>query len=144
MPHNFDSTNSFVYTGTHDNDTLIGWIKESGLAKTLAEAQAREQVQTGEPAKKKDLKRADLIADNLIKQMYDSDAGLVIVPVQDILGLGSEARMNTPSVNGDNWCWRFDENLLRPELSEKLALLAELSDRLPQPITQLPDDNFAA
>jgi 4-alpha-glucanotransferase len=67
-----------------------------------------------------------------------------IIPLQDVLGLGSEARMNTPSLHGGNWRWRFDQGRLTSELAAKLALLAGLSDRLPQPFAPLPSENFAA
>jgi 4-alpha-glucanotransferase len=53
--------------------------------------------------------------------------------LQDVMGLGSDARMNTPSMNGGNWRWRFHEGDLNSELAAKLAQLVELSDRLPRP-----------
>jgi len=52
--------------------------------------------------------------------------------------------MNTPSLHGGNWRWRFDQSRLTSELAAKLALLAELSDRLPQPFAAIPGENFAA
>jgi 4-alpha-glucanotransferase len=61
-----------------------------------------------------------------------------------VLGLGSEARMNTPSRNGGNWRWRFEPQQLKSELAAKLAHLAELSDRLPQPFAAAADESFAA
>jgi len=57
-----------------------------------------------------------------------------VVPMQDALGLGSDARMNVPSRERGNWRWRFEAELLRPELAKKLATLAEVSDRLPEPL----------
>jgi 4-alpha-glucanotransferase len=67
-----------------------------------------------------------------------------IVPLQDALGLGSEARMNTPSLHGGNWRWRYEPNHLTAALAAKLAHLAEVTDRLPQPIPVLLDEEFAA
>ena len=67
-----------------------------------------------------------------------------IVPLQDVLGFGSDARMNTPSLHGGNWRWRFDQARLTGELAAKLAHLAELSDRLPNPFATMADDNFSA
>jgi 4-alpha-glucanotransferase len=69
---------------------------------------------------------------------------LCIIPLQDVLGLGSEGRMNTPSQNGGNWRWRFDPQQIKSELAAKLAHLAELSDRLPKPFVALADERFAA
>jgi 4-alpha-glucanotransferase len=130
LPHR--AAGKVIYTGTHDNDTVLGWWNSA--AAEHERRNAKSYLGSGD----------DGIHWAFIRAALCSPASLSIAPLQDILGLGSEARMNTPSVNGANWCWRFDEKLLRPDLSEKLALLAELSDRLPQPITQLPDGNFAA
>ena len=73
-----------------------------------------------------------------------SVASLCVVPLQDALGLGSDARMNVPSRAGGNWRWRFRADLLRPELAEKLAALAEVSDRLPQPLPAAASEEWAA
>jgi 4-alpha-glucanotransferase len=70
----------------------------------------------------------------MIRTAATSVASLSVVPMQDALGLGSDARMNVPSRERGNWRWRFDSELLRPELAKKLATLAEVSDRLPQPL----------
>ena len=67
-----------------------------------------------------------------------------VVPLQDVLGLGSDARMNVPSRQEGNWRWRFAAELLRPELAEKLAALAEVSDRLPQPLPAAASEDWAA
>jgi 4-alpha-glucanotransferase len=67
-----------------------------------------------------------------------------VIPLQDILGLGSEARMNTPSQNGGNWRWRLQPGALTQELAAKLARLAEVTDRLPQPLPVPPEEEFAA
>jgi 4-alpha-glucanotransferase len=64
--------------------------------------------------------------------------------MQDVLGLGSDARMNVPSLGGGNWRWRFGVELLRPELAAKLATLAEVSDRLPQPLSAVDNEEWAA
>jgi len=61
-----------------------------------------------------------------------------------VLGLGSEARMNTPSLDGGNWKWRLAPGQFTPELTAKLAQLTEVTDRLPQPFPVPPDENFAA
>ena len=67
-----------------------------------------------------------------------------MIPVQDVLGLGSDARMNTPSLHGGNWRWRFDERELTKELAAKLAILTEVSDRLPKPYANESNENFVA
>jgi 4-alpha-glucanotransferase len=67
-----------------------------------------------------------------------------VVPLQDVLGLGSEARMNVPSKTDGNWRWRFRPEMLRPELAAKLSFLAEVADRLPQSVSQVADDDWAA
>jgi 4-alpha-glucanotransferase len=131
LPHR--ASGKVIYTGTHDNDTVLGWWNSGAAEHERRNAEAY-------------LGHADDgICWAFIRAALCSPASLSIVPLQDVLGLGSEARMNIPSVNGhSNWCWRFDQSLLRPELAQKLALLAELSDRLSEPIPQLPDGNFAA
>ena len=107
-PYNFIK-NCVVYTGTHDNDTSAGWFKD----KTTREA--RELALTymgnggGEPVW------------DFIRLALGSVADTVILPMQDILGMGSDARMNTPSTKGNNWNWRMTENDLRPDLAKKLS-----------------------
>jgi 4-alpha-glucanotransferase len=64
--------------------------------------------------------------------------------MQDILGLGSEARMNTPSLYGGNWRWRLHENQLSGDVASKMALLAEVSDRLPKPFASQSNESFFA
>jgi 4-alpha-glucanotransferase len=80
----------------------------------------------------------------LIRSAVNSVANLCVVPLQDILGLGSEARMNVPSKSEGNWRWRFRPEMLRPELASKLSSLAEVADRLPQPVLRVADDEWAA
>jgi 4-alpha-glucanotransferase len=70
----------------------------------------------------------------MIRAATDSVASLCVIPLQDALGLGSDARMNVPSRPAGNWRWRLATESLGPELAEKLATLAEISDRAPQPL----------
>jgi 4-alpha-glucanotransferase len=135
LPHTF-TIEKVVYTGTHDNDTLFGWWASG------ATEYERQQVTTY-------LGRCeDGVNWAMIRAASDSVASLSVVPMQDVLGLGSDARMNVPSREAGNWRWRFDAALLRSELAEKLAAVAEVSDRLPQelPITAnvSDDDEWAA
>ena len=130
LPHN--ATGKVMYTGTHDNDTIVGWWRSGAAEHERRNAEAY-------------LGRCeDGIHWAFIRAAYCSPASLSIIPLQDVLGLGSEARMNTPSVYGGNWRWRFDQSELKSELAAKLALLAEQSDRLPEPFQALAKENFAA
>jgi 4-alpha-glucanotransferase len=120
LPHTL-TAEKVVYTGTHDNDTLLGWWTSG------ATEYEREQVAAYLG------KCEDGINWAMIRAAADSVASLCVVPMQDVLGLGSDARMNVPSHPEGNWRWRLGANLLCPELAKKLAALAEVSDRLPLP-----------
>jgi 4-alpha-glucanotransferase len=127
LPHTF-TRNKVVYTGTHDNDTLLGWWKSAVTDQERTHALAY-------------LGHCDDgINWAMIRVAVDSPASLSVIPLQDVLSLGSEARMNVPSVDDGNWQWRFRADMLRPELAEKLALMAEVADRLPQPLTAKEED----
>lgn len=126
LPHTF-RRRSVVYTGTHDNDTTVGWFRDTGggdSTRTAAQAQAeREAVlrylgTTGEQ-----------IHWDMIRLALASVAGLALFPMQDLLGLGSEARMNRPGKSGRNWAWRLEEAALTPELAEHLAELTRTYGR---------------
>ena len=121
LPHTF-TNEKVVYTGTHDNDTLFGWWASGATEFERQQAQAY-------------LGRCeDGVNWAMIRAAATSVASLCVVPMQDALGLGSDARMNVPSRERGNWRWRFEAELLRPELAKKLATLAEVSDRLPEPL----------
>ena len=122
LPHTF-KREKVVYTGTHDNDTLCGWWA-NGVA-DHERAAVRAYVNPVDS----DIHWA------MIRAAQNSVADLCIVPLQDVLGLGSEARMNVPSLEDGNWRWRVDRELLRPELAQRLASMAEVCDRLPQPFS---------
>lgn len=116
LPHNH-SRDSVVYTGTHDNDTTIGWFA------TLAEDERdaclkcvngdREEINWG-----------------LIRAAMSSVAETAIIPMQDVLGLGSEARMNLPASETGNWLWRMKDSALSEDLSMRLRKLSELYGRI--------------
>jgi len=130
LPHRAEG--KVIYTGTHDNDTVAGWWQSGAAEHERRNAEAYVG------------RCEDGIHWAFIRAAQCSAACLSIIPLQDVLGLGSEARMNTPSLNGGNWRWRFGHQELTSELSRKLAHLAELSDRLPKPIAVLADESFAA
>jgi 4-alpha-glucanotransferase len=116
LPHRF-RPHTVVYTGTHDNDTARGWFSQATAAER---AQARMYL--GEDVND--------IAWALIREAYTSVAETAIVPVQDILNLGSEARMNRPGAGLDNWSWRLQPASLTPEHAAKLRRLAEITGRV--------------
>jgi 4-alpha-glucanotransferase len=131
LPHRCASE-KVIYTGTHDNDTTAGWWNSGAAEHERRNALAYVgQCDDG-------------IHWSFIRAAQSSVASLSITPLQDVLGLGSEARMNTPSLHGGNWKWRYVAGQLTKELSAKLAHLAELTDRLPRPFTVLADEKFAA
>jgi 4-alpha-glucanotransferase len=130
LPHR--AAGKVIYTGTHDNDTTVGWFQSGAADHERRNAESY-------------LGRCeDGIHWAFIRAALNSVADLALIPLQDVLGLGSEARMNTPSLDGGNWKWRFTPEQLTPELIAKLAHLAEVTDRLPQPFPVLPDENFSA
>jgi 4-alpha-glucanotransferase len=115
LPHNY-TQNFIVYTGTHDNDTLKGWFDSL------------------EPdIKKKVLDYADANEANIIKKMirlaWSSTAKMAVIPMQDLLGLGSEARMNVPGTPGGNWQWRYSKEMLKDEHAEMLRHLTKIYNR---------------
>jgi 4-alpha-glucanotransferase len=115
LPHRYTS-NAVVYTGTHDNDTARGWW--NGLT---GEERGRVRDYLGSDG-------AD-IAWDLIRAAYTSVADRAIVPVQDVFGLGSEARMNTPGEGGNSWSWRAREEDFTPARADRLRSLAGLTGR---------------
>jgi 4-alpha-glucanotransferase len=124
-PHNY-IRNLVAYTGTHDNDTAMGWWRSGGGDSTRT---------TEDIAEEKSHAQAYLATDGremnwtLIRALMASVADTVLFPVQDILGLGSEARMNTPAVASGNWRWRMRPGALTPELAARLKDLAHLFER---------------
>ena len=116
LPHKY-ITNCVVYTGTHDNNTTQGWWDEEATKVEKAASKAYLG------ASRKDFVWA------MIRAVETSCADLCIVPVQDLLCLPTEARMNMPSRAAGNWTWRCAEGALTAEISAKLAALAEVTDR---------------
>ena len=126
LPHNYPKR-AVVYTGTHDNDTTLGWFNEKG-----GEASTR----SAEQAEKERAAVLSYLASDgrevnwdMIRATLASVARVAIVPLQDVLGLGSEARMNRPGVASDNWTWRFSEWDLTHAVAERLFRLTETYGR---------------
>ena len=130
LPHR--AAGKVIYTGTHDNDTTVGWFQSGAAEHERRNAEAYLGC------------CEDGIQWAFIRAALNSVADLALVPMQDVLGLASEARMNTPSMDGGNWNWRLTAGQLNPEVTAKLAQLAELTDRLPQPFPLPPHEDFAA
>jgi 4-alpha-glucanotransferase len=115
LPHNHVN-NAIAYTGTHDNDTTAGWFK------TLDE-RARSHLLRYAPDAKRDPAWA------LIRLTMSSVADTAIVPLQDVLRLGSDARVNTPGTSEGNWSWRVRASQLRPGVFDRLGALTETFGR---------------
>lgn len=116
LPHRYEP-DCVVYTGTHDNDTIVGWWN------TTATEEEKELVSSymniGE----------DGVQWAFIRAALTSVANLCVIPVQDVLGLDSSARMNVPSEIDGSWTWRLKAGALTPELAAKMAALVEVTDR---------------
>jgi len=125
-PHNYPRE-VVAYTGTHDSDTTVGWWKSEGRGEsTRSEEDIRRE---------RDFAKRYLNTDGreihwtLIRALEASVADTVLIPMQDVLGLGTEARMNQPATLGGNWRWRYRPGALKPELARRLRELAELYER---------------
>lgn len=116
--HNI-TKNSIAYTGTHDNDTIIGYMKNAPRA---TRKRAREYLR---------LTRREGYNWGMMKAIWASNADTAIVTMQDLLGLGSEARMNVPSTAKDNWQWRAKPDYITTDLTEKIRYYTALYQRLP-------------
>jgi 4-alpha-glucanotransferase len=125
-PYSF-TPNTVVYTGTHDNDTTVGWFTTEGAGDST-----RSDNEVGE---EREFVLKYLGSDgkeihwDFIRLGLASVANTAIIPLQDVLGLGSEARMNTPARESGNWGWRYLPGQLTPEIRNRLAELTEIYGR---------------
>jgi 4-alpha-glucanotransferase len=120
LPHQI-RTDTVAYTGTHDNDTTQGWWQ------TASEAEHKAMEALVGPVGERPVWP-------LIRAAEASVAQLAVIPAQDLLELGSEARMNTPAIPEGNWSWRAPEHCWTDELADRLAALAEVTDRDNDPL----------
>ncbi len=120
LPHRMEPA-TVAYTGTHDNDTTQGWWRTAGEGERAA-----VEAYVG-PVK-------DRPVWPLVRAVEASAAQVVVVPAQDVLELGSEARMNTPAVADGNWSWRAPAGCWTSELADRLAALIEVTDRDNDPL----------
>jgi 4-alpha-glucanotransferase len=125
-PHNYPRQ-VVAYTGTHDNDTTVGWWRSKGSGdSTRSEEDIRRERDFAMRYLNTDGKEMEW---TFIRTLEASVADTVLIPLQDVLGLGTEARMNQPATLGGNWRWRYRPGALKPELAQRLRELAELYDR---------------
>lgn len=131
-PHRYPR-NCVAYTGTHDNDTIVGWFDAPGprtAEQAAAERAAAIEYVAGPGAKA--LPGAPHLA--ILRALYASVADTVIAPLQDVLGLGSDARMNSPGLAEGNWAWRVPDGALTDDLARTLHAFAHTYERLPEEI----------
>jgi 4-alpha-glucanotransferase len=121
LPHNY-VPNSIAYTGTHDNNTARGWFEHEATPhdKERFFRYLGRKVTAGQ------------VSPEFIRLLMMSVANTVIIPMQDVLGLGQEARMNYPSIPQGNWEWRLSADQLQPSHAEKLFELTYTYGRIPE------------
>ncbi len=123
LPHRYEK-NCAVYTGTHDNETVRGWI-DSILPEELRTVKEYLDVRSDDPQE---------IVERMVRAAHASVADLCVIPMQDYLGLDNSARINHPSTNGTNWMWRMSGGVIEGPFAEKLKArirkLTELYGRL--------------
>ena len=107
-----------MYTGTHDNDTLLGWMKTAPKESVKF---AKEYL---------NLTKEEGYNWGMMRGAWSSVGELAVVPMQDLIGLGSEARMNTPSTLGGNWQWRATSDQITAKLAKRLYNYMEMYGRL--------------
>ena len=129
LPHNY-SRRCVVYTGTHDNNTTVGWFTGK---EPRATTHSREEFQ-----KEREYTLSYIRSDgqeihwDMISLALSSVADIAIIPAQDLIGLGAEARMNQPGTNKGNWEWRLLDNALTENIGSRLSLLTETYGRTPR------------
>ncbi len=116
LPHNFKTSNCVAYSGTHDNDTSVGWYNSTD-EENRDHFRRYMNVDGSNPAW------------DLIRLVWSSSAGYAIVPVQDLFTQDSSCRMNTPGVGAGNWQYRFTLDMLSDDIQSRLAYLTKLFDR---------------
>jgi 4-alpha-glucanotransferase len=136
LPHRFER-NTVVYTGTHDNDTTVGWWKSGATPEEKRAVESYIEPDRGG------------IHWAFVRAALTSVADLCIIPMQDWLGLDGDCRMNVPSRPNDNWTWRLDKSAMSDNLKKKIADLIEVADRDPASASanqaaNRPQEEFAA
>jgi len=125
-PHNYQH-HLVAYTGTHDNDTAVGWWNGgTGANSVRSLADIEKEMACARRYLNTDGTEINWV---MIRTLMSSVADMVLFPMQDVLGTGSEARMNLPGSSAGNWCWRFRAESLSPAVSGRLRQLAETYER---------------
>ena len=109
-----------AYTGTHDNNTTRGWFES--LPENVRQAVRNYAAQAGA--------RTGEAAWDFLRIVWSSKAGLTIAPLQDLLNLGVEGRMNVPGIAAGNWRWRCTEEMLKPSIFDRLHELTISTGRM--------------
>lgn len=117
LPHNFDTVNCVVFTGTHDNNTVFGWYLEEASEETRARVRRYAHTEAKE------------VHWDLIRLALSSVAVTALIPMQDILGFGGDCRMNLPGTAQGNWCWRCAERFFTQEVAKRLREECEFYGR---------------
>jgi 4-alpha-glucanotransferase len=126
LPHAYER-NFVVYTGTHDNNTVVGWFNDPDRSEWEKQNLLRYLGCQG----------SEGIHWDLIRLALASVADLAIIPLQDVMGLGAEARMNFPGTTENNWAWRYREDMLRQDMIQRLAEMSVTYGRIsPQELEQ--------
>ena len=119
LPHNYEK-NCVVYTGTHDNDTILGWYY------VMSEEDREFSKEYMGNAKSTD----EELPWDFIRMSMESVANLAVTPMQEFLGLGTEARINYPSTLGNNWKWRLLPGQFTPEMAKRIHRLTQITARI--------------
>lgn len=122
LPHNINRKNCIVYTGTHDNNTMNGWFYDPELPQEY-----RDYIM-----EYLSMKEWSDFHWRIIREAYSTLADLAIIPAQDILGYGSDFRMNTPGTVECNWTWKLTAGAITREMMAKTKRLAKMFSRLPE------------
>ncbi|MCF8057062.1 MAG: 4-alpha-glucanotransferase [Desulfocapsa sp.] len=136
LPYNFNSPNSVIYTGTHDNDTTVGWF----LSDKINDRRRKEIKQF---CNRKQFDGSDIHKD-LIYLALSSTSRYAIFPLQDILGFGSDCKMNSPGSKEGNWTWRCASRFLSSDVSDWLYKQSELFGRCHQKSKTIDNDKMRA
>jgi 4-alpha-glucanotransferase len=125
-PHNYPR-NLAAYTGTHDSDTTVGWWSSEGRGEsTRSEGDIRREREFAKKYLNTDGRELHWA---FIRALEASVADTALIPLQDVLGLGTEARMNQPATLSGNWRWRCRPGALDPQIAQRLRELTELYER---------------
>lgn len=128
MPHMFNTDNCVVYTGTHDNDTMQGWLENCSDEQLVLVAQYVEGKKLTVSKAKAMVKSGELRMD-MIRAVLSSTAAYAVIPMQDIVGVDNSGRMNMPATTGTNWTWRMNKADLKKSAAEQLDFLSQLYGR---------------